>query len=124
MRTTILGTIALLITLVSGPVKAECYGDGIQALGCQNAMAPTSRGGELVRFGAEAGPVIPNYYGQNTGFSSDDLVSIEERRSMMRDIILRGGRTAPSGGALNQAVNAQQRPIRPFSSRRLRGYSQ
>lgn len=123
MRAAILGTIALLTTLVSSTASAECYGDGIQAFGCQNTAAPASRGGELVRFGEEAGPVIPNYYGQNTGFSSDDLVSVEERRSMMRDIILRGGRTAPSVGALNQAVNATQRPIRPFGSRRLRGFS-
>jgi hypothetical protein len=108
--------------LVSSAAHAECYGDAVNAFGCQNTTAPAPRGGELVRFGEEEGPVIPNYYGQNSGFSSDDVVSVDERRSMMRDIILRGGRNAPSNSALNQAVNASQRPIRPFTNRRIQGY--
>jgi len=122
MRTVTLGIIALLTTLISTTAQAECYGDAIQAFGCQNTVAPASRSGDLVRFGEEPAPVIPYYYGQSSGYASDDAVSVEERRAMMRDIILRGGRNAQSVGAQNQAMNASQRPIRAFGNRQLRGY--
>jgi hypothetical protein len=122
MRTVTLGIIALITTLNSATAHAECYGDAVQAFGCQNTMGPTSRGGDLVRFGEEPGPVVPSYYGQSSGYSSDDFVSLDERRSMMREIILRGGRNSQSAASLNQAMSASQRPLRPFGSRRLRGF--
>jgi hypothetical protein len=123
MRTAILGIIALVTTLSSATAQAECYGDAVQAFGCQNTAAPASRGGDLVRFGDEPAPVVPNYYDQGSGYSSDDLVSAEERRSMMREIIIRGGRSAQSVGSLNQAISASQRPLRPFGTRRIQAFS-
>lgn len=123
MRALYLVTITLLTTAISTTsAQAECYGDAVQAFGCQNTTAPTSRSGDLVRFGEEPAPVIPDYYGRGTGYSSDDLVSADERRFMMRDIILHGGRIAQSNGAQSQAVNSSARPIRSFGSRALRGY--
>lgn len=122
MRALTLGIIAVLTTVISSTAQAECYGDAVQAFGCQNTAAPASRTGDLVRFGEEPAPIIPDYYGRSSGYSSDDLVTADERRSMMRDIILRGGRNAQSNGAQNQAITASQRPLRTFSSRRIRGY--
>jgi len=122
MRTLTLGIIAVLTTVISSTAHAECYGDAVQAFGCQDTVAPASRTGDLVRFGEEPAPIIPDYYGRSSGYSSDDLVSVEERRSMMRDIMLRGGRTAQSIGSQNQAISASQRPLRAYTSRRLRGY--
>ena len=123
MRTLTLGIIAVLTTVISSTAHAECYGDAVQAFGCQNTGAPTSRGGDLVRFGEEPAPIIPDYYGRASGYSSDDLVSVEERRSMMRDIMLRGGRTSQSMGSQNQAINASQRPLRIFTGRRIRAFN-
>ncbi len=123
MRIIHLAILTLICPFLTTAAQAECYGDAAQAFGCQNAIAPVSRGGDLVRFGEEPAPIVPDYYGRNSGFSSDDLVSIEERRGMMRDIILRGGRTAQSNGAQNQAVASSARPLRAFGSRWLRGYS-
>ena len=122
MRSITLGILVLLPLFNSATAHAECYGDAVQAFGCQNTTAPASRGGDLVKFGEEPAPIIPDYYGRGTGYSSDDLVSSDERRSMMRDIILRGGRGTQSSGAQNQAVNSSARPLRVFGNRRLRGY--
>jgi hypothetical protein len=116
---TLLGLALALLTqsALANLASAECYGDAAEAYGC-GAPAPVSAkrssrpASALESFGSSDEPVLPDLrYGTN-GSDSDDVISPEERRQMMRSIVLgRGGNTA-SQAAHQQAVNSAARPLR------------
>jgi hypothetical protein len=84
---------SLIITTVfsifvpSHPLAAQCYGDAVTSYGCtENVSSQTYRGGSLEQFGGTRRKIIPNMgYEKN---SYNDVISPDERRRMLRDIIL------------------------------------
>jgi hypothetical protein len=110
-------------TLVSS-AYAECYGDAAEAYGCgtQGATGPKKASrppASLESFGSNDGPVLPNL-GYNQDSESDDVITPEERRQMMRSIVL--GRTGSSTSQADhqRAINSSARPLRRSGSMPVR----
>lgn len=80
-------TTAFGIFVPSNPLKAQCYGDAVTSFGCTDSLSgQTDRGGALEQFGGTRKNILPNVgYEKN---SYDDVITTEERRRMLRDIIL------------------------------------
>jgi|GEM_PF-3061930 len=115
-RLLILSLVAVLGTSISSSASAECYGDAAEAYGCgaqgtAGAKRSNRPAASLESFGIDDGPVLPNL-GYNQNSDSDDVISSEERRRMMRSIVLgRTGSTA-SQSAQQSAINSAARPLR------------
>jgi hypothetical protein len=100
--------------------RAECYGDAAEAYGCG---APTATGTKrstrpapsLESFGGGDGPVLPNL-GYNQNPDSEDVITPEERRRMMRSIVLGRGGASGSESAHQSAINNAGRPLRRASA--------
>lgn len=105
-----------LLATTASSARAECYGDAAAMYGCapvQGAQAaPRSGAGNLERFGASEAPVLPDTrYRDPQGGTASDVITAEERRRMLRGIVL-GNRRTYSQGSHIQAVNASGRPVR------------
>lgn len=99
---------SLIITTIFGifapsdPAAAQCYGDAATSYGCtENVSGQTYRGGTLEQFGGNRSKILPNVGYQNNSY--DDVISTNERRRMLRDIILQR-RTGNS--VINRAYRA------------------
>lgn len=99
---------SLIITTIFGifapsyPAAAQCYGDAATSYGCtENVSGQTYRGGALEQFGGTRSKILPNVGYQNNSY--DDVISTNERRRMLRDIILQR-RTGNS--VINRAYRA------------------
>jgi hypothetical protein len=93
---------------------AECYGDAAAMYGCGvQGGAPAKRAeGTLEYFGDSRAPVLPDVaYNQGTSIS-DEVVTNQDRRRMLRSIILGGGRRPYSQRSHFQAINNSGRPLR------------
>ena len=106
------GVVAATISSAS----AECYGDAAAMYGCAPAQgaqaAPRSGAGNLERFGASEAPVLPDTrYRDPQGGTTSDVITPEERRRMLRGIVL-GNRRTYSQGSYMQAIQASGRPVR------------
>lgn len=108
----------LFISTDANLAQAECYGDAAEAYGCgapavQGAGRASRPSPSLERFGSTDGPVLPDLGYSQHNSDSDDIITYEERRKMMKSIILgRGGRSTASQQAHQQAINSSGRPLR------------
>lgn len=92
--------------------NAECYGDAAAMYGCGVTPKHQTRGGSLEQFGGRKNQVLP-YTGYYSSNSTDDYISVEESRRMMRDIILqRNQRNNTSRAAFQAAIGNTGRSIR------------
>jgi len=92
---------------------AECYGDAAAMYGCGvQGSAPSKRAeGTLEHFGDSRAPVLPDVaYNQGSSIS-DDVITPQDRRRMLRSIVL-GGRRSYSQRSHLQAINNAGRPLR------------
>ena len=123
-RFLILSLAVVVGSTLSSSAYAECYGDAAEAYGCgaqgtsgpKRAARPPS---SLESFGSNDGPVLPNL-GVNQNSDSDDVITPDERRQMMRSIVL--GRTGSSASQADhqRAVNSSARPLRRAGSMPVR----
>jgi hypothetical protein len=116
MRYILLAVSFSLLATTASSARAECYGDAAAMYGCAPAqgaqVAPRSGAGNLERFGASEAPVLPDtrYRDPQSGTSSD-VITPDERRRMLRGIVLGNRRTYSQGSHL-QAINASGRAVR------------
>lgn len=103
-----------LVATIASSAHAECYGDAAAMYGCAPAQSsvPRSGTGNLERFGASEAPVLPDTrYRDPQGGTTGDVITPEERRRMLRGIVL-GNRRTYSQGSHIQAINASGRAVR------------
>jgi hypothetical protein len=96
---------------------AECYGDAASMYGCgatTSASKPARRSGNLEHFGDASAPVLPDVASSQAG--ADDVITSQERRRMLRSIVLGSGRRSWSERSFMQAVNSSGRPLRRSGS--------
>ena len=96
---------------------AECYGDAASMYGCgpaSSASKPSRRSGNLEHFGDSSAPVLPDVASSQQG--SDDVITQQERRRMLRSIVLGSGRRTWSERSFMQAINSSGRPVRRSGS--------
>lgn len=115
-------TLATVTVLCASQASAECYGDTAQMYGCgtTNPTSPKNIG-ELVYFGGESAPVIPDR-GRTTTSLTDDLFSPQEYRGMLRSIVRGQGLSSYSRGAEIRAMIGGSRPIRRVGNTRVTVY--
>jgi hypothetical protein len=116
MRYAFLAALFCVLATIASSAHAECYGDAAAMYGCAPAqgaqVAPRAGAGNLERFGASEAPVLPDTrYRDPQGGTTSDVITPEERRRMLRGIVL-GNRRTYSQGSHIQAVNASGRPVR------------
>jgi hypothetical protein len=115
MRAVLLAlSLSVLSTTISSAL-AECYGDAAAMYGCaptQSGQAVSRSSGNLERFGASEGAVIPDTrYRDPQGGTTSDVITPQERQRMLRSIVL-GSRGTYSQRSHIQAITAASRPIR------------
>jgi hypothetical protein len=93
---------------------AECYGDAAAMYGCgvQGGSSAKRAEGTLEYFGDSRAPVLPDVaYNQGSSIS-DEVITNQDRRRMLRSIILGGSRRPYSQRSHIQAINNSGRPLR------------
>jgi hypothetical protein len=109
---------ALCISFVPTQARAECYGDAAAMYGCGAAGGSSGKGreGSLEYFGDSRAPVLPNVAYDQAESISDQVVTNQDRRRMLRSIVLGSGRRPYSQRTHIQALNNSGRPLRRSGS--------
>lgn len=111
----ILATVALLVSACASSAQAECYGDAADMYGCGSAAATASkkasRQGSLEHFGDTSDPVLPDIANPQDQTASD-VITPQERRRMLRSIVMGNSRRTLSERSFIQTMNQSGRPIR------------
>ena len=113
MRPVLMLTLAV-VGLSSTAVQAECYGDAAAMYGCgasTKASRAMPRSGNLEHFGDSRAPVLPDLASSNDLATSSDVITPQERRRMLRSIVI-GNRRTLSDRSYIQAINQSGRPLR------------
>jgi hypothetical protein len=113
----------LLTSLTVGalaPLRAhaECYGDAAAMYGCgaQGASQPKRAEGTLEHFGDSRAPVLPDVAYNQGSSVSDEVVTPQDRRRILRSVVLGGGRRPYSNRSHIQAINNSGRSLRTIGS--------
>ena len=110
----------VMVATTMSSATAQCFGDAAEMYGCESRLgAPQGNSGELVRFGGDSAPVIPDTGRSSNGSSTDDLFTEQERRRMMRSIVQSGGRQSYSRQAFTRSMTSGSRPIRRWGNTRI-----
>lgn len=110
---------ALIATAsLSTQAHAECYGDAAAMYGCGAAGGSSAKSteGSLEYFGDSRAPVLPNVAYDQPESLSDQVVTNQDRRRMLRSIILGSNRRPYSQRTYIQALNNSGRPLRRSGS--------
>jgi hypothetical protein len=93
---------------------AQCYGDAAAMYGCgvQGASQAKRPEGNLEYFGESRAPVLPDVAYNQGNSVSDEVVTNQDRRRILRSIVLGGGRRPYSQRSHVQAINNSGRALR------------